>query len=933
MPFDPQCPLCVMFDYVFDYEFWGSLPPTTEISFSGSCDEAFITMQIYDDELSLTTFSVKSTQNGVDHGVDKDFTHNTSNPRSMWSLASRNRIISWLNDCTECHSNCNQKRNSDLRLPKRLIDVDPDGDISRHLTSEVKSEAEFEQLTLSIMPKVRILETSHLTNPRYLTLSHRWDPNPTILLTSEILSQFSQAIPTSLLDLPGSKTFREAIFVTRCLGYRYLWIDAICINQREKDDQGRDTKDELLSELAVMDQIYANGTCNISATGAQKAADGLFLDPLGPRMDEAINRMFSGYEQADKPTAISFCGDLGHFLNSAPLGTRGWVFQERLLSPRVIHFTNLQIYWECSTKQLSEHGHQTFYTARKHLEGIVRKADFAIPTKALSPVQDEMQIAWLEQWQVLTEKYSSLSLSHPEDRLPAISALARDFQVKRKLSPQDYYAGHWRPDLWFTLSWSVGDYQVGQNARYLAPSWSWVSVGCVIRAKLINPLPHMLFNVLDVSVSCENSDRFGKIKSGSIRLRCHLSQAVLDVKGPRWETDHCDLSVVGEQPLNSRRLRPRWDRPLRVALHRGIYRRVQSTDGFYHAHQSFRDRYLHGVTEKDTYAIVPTEVTTPHPDSQIAEATIKSIRDRDATLDLTWKGPHNSLPARGAHAILTRRGLPKSPVIIQGRGNFFDKLSEAVKKSKFLCVGQDFTTRLAHVRQEGDFVILEDDRAQIIRRSPVFDSQDPKTSGEVAILEALCKAKHVLGLQGAPPTAWPLRDVSVEFGLVKDGDGNKQPFREPGKSVEEDQSVYFEIKNSGKDRVYVSILDICLHHITLVNEDGTDVPAARTEIIGKDPGAKLKGIQVGWPPEVPRNKPIKVTAVLVLTKCQTDLKHLETGFPSRATSRKGEGTDLMEMVDQIVGGGDRPMSKIMAKVTNSGFGIWTYEYELVPKKE
>ncbi|RSL50306.1 hypothetical protein CEP54_011970 [Fusarium duplospermum] len=36
--------------------------------------------------------------------------------------------------------------------------------------------------------------------------------------------------------------------------------------------------------------------------------------------------------------------------------------------------------------------------------------------------------------------------------------------------------------------------------------------------------------ILDVSVVSENNDPFGKIKSGWIRLRCHMSQAVLSLK-------------------------------------------------------------------------------------------------------------------------------------------------------------------------------------------------------------------------------------------------------------------------------------------------------------------------------------------------------------------------------------------------------------------
>lgn len=37
-------------------------------------------------------------------------------------------------------------------------------------------------------------------------------------------------------------------------------------------------------------------------------------------------------------------------LNEMPLLRRGWVLQERVLSPRTLHFTSTQMFWECNQK-------------------------------------------------------------------------------------------------------------------------------------------------------------------------------------------------------------------------------------------------------------------------------------------------------------------------------------------------------------------------------------------------------------------------------------------------------------------------------------------------------------------------------------------------------------------------------------------------------
>lgn len=346
--------------------------------------------------------------------------------------------------------------------------------------------------------------------------------------------------------------------------------------------------------------------------------------------------------------------------------------------------------------------------------------------------------------------------------------------------------------------------------------------------------------------------------------------------------------------------------------------------------------YIHGVTDKDKYAIMPTEATTVQPDLQIAQATVTDLRDKDAKLEMNWIGSHCSLPERGAHAILTHRAVQKSSVIIDMSNLLYDKLADAVKNSKRLKIGREVGTWLAWVKQDSHHFTLKDAKEHTIREYRITESLDQIAGRMIPILEALDMAKHVLGLKGAPSNAWPLQDVSVEFGIVNGGDASKQPLRMRGDQVEEHQCAYFQVKNSGEKCVYVSVLDICLHHVTLC-ETNFDIPRRRTRTIGDNVAGELKGLEMGWPPEVPRNQSIKATVVVVLTDHEINLESLETGIPSGGGRRNEKGAglereenDLSSMVDKIVRG-DRPMSKVLAKAERCKFGIWTWEYELVPK--
>ena len=63
----------------------------------------------------------------------------------------------------------------------------------------------------------------------YIALSHCWGTKNTFTTTSDTLETRLQGLPFS--ELP--KTFRDAIFITRMLSVRYLWVDSLCILQDE----------------------------------------------------------------------------------------------------------------------------------------------------------------------------------------------------------------------------------------------------------------------------------------------------------------------------------------------------------------------------------------------------------------------------------------------------------------------------------------------------------------------------------------------------------------------------------------------------------------------------------------------------------------------------------------------------------------------------
>lgn len=63
-------------------------------------------------------------------------------------------------------------------------------------------------------------------------------------------------------------TFRDAILITRRLGYQYLWIDSLCIIQDSIEDWQR--------EAASMDYIYKHASLTIAAEAGGDSSAGIF---------------------------------------------------------------------------------------------------------------------------------------------------------------------------------------------------------------------------------------------------------------------------------------------------------------------------------------------------------------------------------------------------------------------------------------------------------------------------------------------------------------------------------------------------------------------------------------------------------------------------------------------------------------------------------
>ncbi|RSL69544.1 hypothetical protein CEP53_002152 [Fusarium sp. AF-6] len=248
------------------------------------------------------------------------------------------------------------------------------------------------------------------------------------------------------------KTFADAITITRGLGIRYLWIDALCIVQGDDGD--------FESEASKMAAYYENAALTLAATDSAHCEGGM-LYPANYR--ERFNTVqFIHQDQTVYGFLESIQTDLERDINSAPLNQRGWVLQEGILSRRMVHFCKKQLIWECATEIASE-------------DGLVVLNKYDIRRPFASSTLWVPSGSRYQEWDAVIQDYSSRLLSKTKDKTLALAGATTRFM---HLLHDEPLLGLWKGDIHAGLLWKATEPRGHVNASELKsiPSWSWMVV-------------------------------------------------------------------------------------------------------------------------------------------------------------------------------------------------------------------------------------------------------------------------------------------------------------------------------------------------------------------------------------------------------------------------------------------------------------------------
>ncbi|KFX91575.1 hypothetical protein O988_07693 [Pseudogymnoascus sp. VKM F-3808] len=328
------------------------------------------------------------------------------------SLDNQARIREWITKCKDSHEYCKTK--APQALPTRLIDVQ--------------------------LANPRLVSTKGKTGT-YAALSYCWGLSPS--------NPFTSMYTTTIATLPSRKaemhfsalplTLQHAILVTRALGLQYLWIDALCIIQ--------DSASDTAHEIQAMDAVYGNAEVVICATSGTSSKSGF----LTPRQE--VQPLFTA------PFLPCEGGDAGAYgfydpetfpkrndwqaVEMSEWNKRAWTFQERIVPPRVLHFSHSTLRLECRTSDFSELecaprqvvvGNSVLGNDYRYLGVLERLA-------AQEP-RDKLEI--YETYYKFACEYSKRVLNFEKDRQAAFSAVVKRFW---ELMEKECLYGLWVEDI------------------------------------------------------------------------------------------------------------------------------------------------------------------------------------------------------------------------------------------------------------------------------------------------------------------------------------------------------------------------------------------------------------------------------------------------------------------------------------------------------
>ncbi|RCI13153.1 hypothetical protein L249_0422 [Ophiocordyceps polyrhachis-furcata BCC 54312] len=312
----------------------------------------------------------------------------------------------------------------------------------------------------------RLIETAR---PKpYAALSYVWGfsdvfktrkSNVADLLLPGGTKPYAQAFP---------KSIDEAISLARSLDFHFLWVDSICIIQDSQED-----KDQ---QLKLMGDIYTHASLTIVAAAGDSCNAGIpGLYPGSRAFPQPVARI------SDDLCLVPLRPDTECRLLSAVWNTRGWTYQERLLSSRCLFsLPDGSVSFQCSKAAWGE----DYCAESPQLVSCAPMKAISLNESSLQPggIRERLpprvqtrRASYLQEYSRLIQDYTGRNMTYQSDRLVGVDGV---LDVLRKAFSFKTLQGLPEPIFHFVLLWQPRN-KINRvpadevTGLPLFPSWSW----------------------------------------------------------------------------------------------------------------------------------------------------------------------------------------------------------------------------------------------------------------------------------------------------------------------------------------------------------------------------------------------------------------------------------------------------------------------------
>ncbi|KAK7952004.1 uncharacterized protein PG986_007732 [Apiospora aurea] len=332
------------------------------------------------------------------------------------SLEAMSLYKTWYNDCLTLDEDCKRT------VSGREVDEMTGPELPTRVLDLGKTTA-----------KDLILLESKGLRGQYCALSYCWGPpnTQTFLTTKGSLQDRLDGIDFEHLP----KAFQDAVQITRALGFRYLWVDGLCIIQGDEQDWQ--------SEAEKMGTVYENASLVIAASASTNVHQGCFAKsrPWNQAVLDLPYYSATGDRRGLIHASILRTTEVP--LSDCPLRKRGWTLQEAHFARRTINFTSVGPVWCCKENQYDEANHG-------------------------------VELEFYKEWDHILQEYSRRQHTYKSDRLIALRGYAMELQKK---TGDLYKWGYFQSELPGQLLWSIDERAPNSEDIVEIPSWAWASKG------------------------------------------------------------------------------------------------------------------------------------------------------------------------------------------------------------------------------------------------------------------------------------------------------------------------------------------------------------------------------------------------------------------------------------------------------------------------